>query len=512
MIRPSIFTSSTKNIFFTLIGIFILSLLIRLLFFPDNVYFAYDQARDAFAALDILKGDFKIIGPPSFASDKLFPGPLIYYFYAPVYFLFGPDPTFVSLFQRFYNSLGIFLTFAIGSIIFNRKIGLIAAIIFAISYEQTQYTLLISHQPMAVVTVLMFYLGFALVLFKNEPKGLILAFLGWGLSIQFHYGYVLLGAVVPILAVLFWPRIKTIPKGYFLLSSAALFLTLSSFILSEFKYHFFSAYLSEASATGGGINFDLLKTLYIPNRFIHDLFLANYSITPVIGGVIMLVIFYLLRLKQLRPKIIFLVIWLIGGLLPYLISGVSTYYYSAAASVSLILILAYLIVGLSAKHAILGILLLLVIIGNNFFLILTNNSWGPGNETVIQKGMLLEEQKKILDYIYQSADKQPFSIGALAVPLSVPTTWSYLFEWYGQKQYGYLPVWGGTAAEGFPGSIPIITKRSALPQTQYFIVEPVDNILPKAYIQKVFQEEDYFTKVVEEKRFGTIMVQKRLKI
>lgn len=511
MTEPSILTSLTKNSFI-LVGIFILSLLVRLLFFPDNVYFAYDQARDAFAALDILKGDFKIIGPPSFASDKLFPGPLVYYFYAPIYFLFGPDPTFVSFFLRFYNSLGIFLTFFIGSIIFNKKVGLISAILFAISYEQTQYTLLISHQPMAIITVLMFYLGLALLLFKKEPKGLVLAFLGWGLSVQFHYGYILLGLVLPILTILFWQRFKTIPIKYYLLSLAVWLVTLSSFALAEIKYHLNSGYLAEASASGSSFHLYPLQTLNILNRFLHDLFLSNYSFTPIIAAILLLFILYLLRIKELRPKILFLIIWLLGGLTPYLISGVSTYYYSAAASVSLILISAFVITTQLNKRIILGVLLLLAIIGNNFFLILTYNRWGPGSDTVIQKGMLIEEQKKILDYIYQSANHQPFSMGALSVPLNVNTTWSYLFEWYGQKQYGYLPVWGGKAASGFPGSLPVITSRSSLPQIQYLIIEPVDNVLPKAYIQQVFKEEAYFSNVVEEKRFNTILVQKRLKI
>ena len=69
--------------------IFLAALAVRLLYFPGNVYFAFDQARDSYIALEILAGDFKILGPPSAASEKLFAGPLIYYVLAAIYFFFG---------------------------------------------------------------------------------------------------------------------------------------------------------------------------------------------------------------------------------------------------------------------------------------------------------------------------------------------------------------------------------------------------------------------------------------
>ena len=39
-----------------LVLIFIIALLIRFTFFPQNVYFGYDQARDSYTSLEILKG------------------------------------------------------------------------------------------------------------------------------------------------------------------------------------------------------------------------------------------------------------------------------------------------------------------------------------------------------------------------------------------------------------------------------------------------------------------------
>jgi hypothetical protein len=105
----------------------------------------------------------------------------------------------------------------------------------------------------------------------------------------------------------------------------------------------------------------------------------------------------------------------------------------------------------------------------------------------------------------------PFSVKALTVPLSINTTWSYLFEWYGKEKYGILPVWSEKPAEGFPGNLSYSTSRSVLPNTQFVIIEPLNGIW-RGDIETFFSEESYFTKVIEEKEFGTIVVQKREKI
>ena len=91
-----------------LLLIFLVAVLIRFLYFPNNNYFAFDQARDSYISLEILKGDFKILGPPSAANPNLFSGPLIYYIYAPIYFLFDKNPEAAAAFLRIYNALGIF--------------------------------------------------------------------------------------------------------------------------------------------------------------------------------------------------------------------------------------------------------------------------------------------------------------------------------------------------------------------------------------------------------------------
>lgn len=499
-----------------LILIFILATLVRFFYFPDNVYFAFDQARDSFTSLEILKGDLKIIGPPSFANDKLFPGPLIFYIYAPIYFLFEKNPEAVSAFLRIYNALGTILVFWVGSILFNRKIGFIAALLFAVSYEESQYSLFISHQPLAVVTVLLFYLGLAKLIFAKNKNGLTIAALGLGLSMQSHYLYILFIPLVILTALLFKKQIFPIGKKFIFFSTAVFLAATSTFILSEirFNFRFLSGIISQLSAAanpGEKSSFYLESIIFVINRFFHDNFLANYAFTFIVAILFIAAALFFLVSRNLRPKIVFLGIWLSGGIIPYLLSGTTSYYYSAGASVSLVILASWAVYQLFSKNKIAGILLLLGIITNNLYLISNLNSKGPNSDIIIQPGMLVKDQKRAIDYIYQKAGNELFAINGLTIPLNVNTTWSYLFEWYGQKTYHYLPVWGGQAAGGFAGNLEVVSARDKLPKKQFLIIEPMIGI--RQYdSDNFFRIEGYFTKVIEEQKFGTIIVQLREKI
>lgn len=487
-----------------------LAIAIRLAYFPENVYFAFDQARDAFAALEVTKGDIKVIGPPSAASDKLFPGPLVYYLLGPIYALFNKSPEAVSAFLRIYNALGTILVFAIGSTLFNRKIALVAALFFAVSYEQSQYSLFISHQPMAVLPVLLLYLGLALFLFKKQKRGLAFAAIGWGLSIQFHYVYILLAPILLTLAVIFKKRFLILKVKDVVLLWGVFLATLSTYILAEIKFDFrFVRGLFLQTTSFNQIPFHMDAVIFATKRFLHDTFLANYDLILVPSIFVLIAFFYLAR--RGKTKAAFIALWFAGGIFPYGFSGSPSYYYSTAASVSLLLVTANFAAGVGKKKLIFGFTIIAGILLNNIYLIRTMNPKGPNSDIVIQPGMLVSSQKKALDYIYSTASGQPFAVKGLTIPLNINTTWSYLFEWYGQQKYNYLPIWIGPTAAGFSGNLQVGNDRSKLPKNQFLIIEPTIGILPSTS-KEFLKEEGYFTRVVEEKSFGTITVQRRQKI
>lgn len=489
-----------------LFSIFIAALSIRLLFFPNNVYFGYDQARDSFTSLEILKGQLKIIGPPSSANDNLFHGPLIYYILAPIYFFSQNSPEAVSFVFRIFNALGLLFVFFISSILLNKKIGLIAAFLFAISYEQSQYSLFLSHPALAVLTVLTYYLGLSLLFFKKHPGGLLLALLGIGLSIQFHYVnlFLLFGFLASL--IYFYKDIKKYLKVKLIFLSILVFLlSVSTFIIAEIKFNFREIKaLTELSSS-----FDFTKITSVSLRSIHDNFFSDQRMIIILSLILIIAALKMLKNKSFQKQTVFLSIWFFTGLIPY-ISGTTSYYHNPAASVSLIIFLSFMINWIVKRNLLMALGLTSLIVLSNLNLALNQNIKGPGRDFVIQPGLLTSDERKAMDFCYSKAQGRDFAVNALTVPLYINTTWEYLFEWYGKQKFGFLPVWGGKVAEGYPGNLKKVNIRSDLPKDQCLIIEPAVGITEHDK-NNFLREEDYFSKMVEQAPFGTIVVQYRKK-
>lgn len=502
-----------KSWFRILIGIFLIGIVTRFIYFPGNIYFGYDQARDSFVSQQILAGKLKIIGPPSSFNSNLFHGPLIYYIYAPIYFLAGGSPEAIASVLKIYNALGIFLVFLLGKILFNKRVGLVACLIFAVSFEQSQYTLFISHPSWAIIPVLFFYLGLAWYFIKNKPYGLILAAGSLGLAVQFHYSNILL--LLPLVFILLlkgtFPPLKTT-----LLSVGVFILSISSFIVAEYKFGFrMSRSVLTFSGTSGMadlLSAKSLQSLGLVNfRFIHDNFFFDQRLIVIFVAIIILGVFYFIKTKQYLKQLFFLLLWFFTGQIVYLFSHSSSYYYSVGASVSLIFLTALLVNLISRKSLFLAILPMVLIISSNLYLTSQFSQKGPNEDFVVQPGLILIQEKIALDYIYHSSEGKPFAVNAVTIPAYVNTTWSYLFDWYGREKYHSLPVWGGSVAEGFENVLVINNNRASLPENQYLIIEPKTDLNPEFY-KDFLNNENYFSKVVEQRNFGTFFVQKRLKI
>lgn len=495
-----------------LVAIFGLAVVIRFLFFPGNIYFGFDQARDAYTVRQILDGDLKLVGPPT-QTAGLFHGVLYYYLFLPFYYLGQGDPQFPSAFLRVINAAAVFLVFGIGQSLFNKRVGLLAALIFAVSFEQSQYALFLNHPSLAVISVLMFYLGLAGLFFKKDPRGWIVVMIGLGLSLQFEFSSVYLGAIFLIMLVVFG-RARSIYRSKKMLLAGLLgfVVTIFSFILAELKFNFPTIHAAGGLIKGGQADY-WHNISYVANRYVRDnlISLDGWS-----GAVLILVvvgaIYLMIKNENLRSRLGFLLIWFGGGLLPYVNNQASLplYYYAAGASVSLVILVSFFISSVVWKMWLVGVLLVVVVMLSNLLVIFEKNPKGSIPEINVQSGMLLSDEKKVLDTVYSRALMREFAVNAMTMPYKINTTWSYLFEWYGHKIYGYMPVWGQEVAAGYPGGMRVVGDHSRLPQIRFTIIEPSRGINPKL-IDDFLTEEGYFTKVQDEFRVGEFIVQQRVR-
>lgn len=497
-----------------LLIIFLIALIIRFLFFPNNIYFGFDQARDAFQALSLAHGDLKLIGP-STSFEGLFHGVAYYYLIAPVYGLTKGSPEIVAFFLRLLNASGVFIIFYLGKIMFSKKVGLISALLFATSFEENQFAIYMGNPAPAVLSVMLMYLGLALVIFQKKPWGLPLAFLGLGFSIQFEFGLFYLVVPFLILLVYFRKSFLKLNTKYYFWSIVALTVSLISFLLAELKYGFktLNALIALASSGSSKDILVIFKTaLFTISRILAFNLIGDLSVSGLVGILLLICLVVFIWKSQWRSQSIFLSVWFFSLVVMLFISGgvkdlnttTPLFYPNVGVSISLLIFLGLLF----SKIGKIGWLILAAVTFINIQQVFLLNPKGTMSEIDVQQGMLLSDEKKVLDNLYKDAEYQPFAVEAITMPFFVNTTWSYLFEWYGKDKYNYLPIWNGKNAPGYLGNLEVVEVQEKLPVKRFLIIEPTRGVAPYL-IDDYLKNENYFTKVKNERKIGEFVIQSR---
>lgn len=490
----------------------VIGLFLRINFVKDGaITFGFDQARDAYNAQAIFKGDLKIQGP-SASTPGLFHGVLYDYLISPAYFLGQGDPLAANIWLSLINILTIIPIFIFGKKFFNSYVGFIASFLFAVSFDAVQYANWMSNPAPAVFGSAIFYLGLAYYLFTPKRMlGVILTAVGLGISTQFEIflGYLVAPLMISIFVYKRWPNVKE-----FLVFTFVSLIATATMIISYIKFGFtflngVSSLSASADPFGAWREFSPVFLLYL-NRFAEYFYRGllpfNVSIAAILG-VIMVVsfIYWAKNDKRQKPQMIFLLLMLFchGLLIPF--GGQSTPFINAGLQIIVLTIVSLFIFKLFQTNKIPAIALLLLIVFASLNAIYKYN---PDGQTVfaIQRGLTLKNELAAIDYTYKSSNGENFTVNTITSPLWINTVWSYLYNWYGQKTYGFVPSFHGRDQTGYLGQMPEVNKQE---KVIYLIQEPLAGI-PVKFAQDTVAYEDSFSKVVEEKDFEGIIVQKRI--
>lgn len=482
--------------------IFILAFTLRVLHIPSGaVSFHYDMARDAFTATAIWHGDLKILGPPT-STPGLYHGPLYYYLLAPFYGLSGGDPRAPALILSFLNALAVVPIMLLAKDLFKRfKLSFLAGLLFAVSFESTQYAPWLSNPSPAVLTVILFFY-FLRVWQKGKNFGLYLTVLAAILSAQFQFFLIYLLFLIPVFGYLF--KIKTDFKQK-IVAALITFLGLSPFFIMALKFGNLSNFTGGffSIATSGQIDFrpqfgELLVN-YL-NKY-SELFIYNFFPTNVfLGGILAVAVLPFLK----NQKII--LFYLFSNLPIFIFGGHSNTYANIGLVAPATLAVLNLIIFISKKNKLFASLIIFLILISNLYALIKNNSLGQVI-LVIPNDMVLKSELKLIDETYQKANGEPFSINTLTLPLWTNTTWSYLYSWYGQKKYGYVPKFLGHDQVGLLGADVLGKVDQPLDKT-FFIIEPHVGIPDDIYNLEI-GAEDSKTKLISETKYGELKLQFR---
>ena len=457
--------------------------------------FSYDQARDAYTVADLLHGDLKIQGPPTSTRD-FFHGVLYYYAIAPGYALGRGSPITAAYWMALLNSLGILFVYFFGLRLFaNRFQAALAALLFAVSYEQTQYSFYLANTALAAITVPVLYY-FLWRWRQGLPRAPLFSGLAAGLVFQANFLLIYHLAVIAMSAV---TRLLPLTKKSLAKFIIGFAVASSTMWLSEIKFGLPSlqgpvGLLARSSYSALHITPQIIAGTAL-TQFTRLIGLNLFPASPIIASLIFvgLIVFFSFRSP---PRWWWLFLLGVIGFTPALvIGGISSPYIHAGLGALVLLFAVYLATRISP-------LLLVVVIAANLAQITRVNPTGK-TEFAIQTTMTLKNELAAIDYIYSQAELQPFSFSSIAAPLNINTTWSYLFNWYGTTTYGYLPYWHGSDQSGQSGDN---LSRPGPTQRYFLIIEPSQG-LPEDLINTKIAEENQLSNFNHKKQFGEITVQ-----
>lgn len=458
------------------------------------MYFAYDTARDAYISQDIYKiQDLKLIGPPVSGDPGLFHGPLYWYLVGPAYLLFDGDPAIVSALFRVINGLGVFVIFAAGLALYGSGVGYLSALVYAVSFEESQYAMYVGNPSLGVLTIGSIFFGAALIYRRHRLAKygfmlmIVLAALSTQLNLMFGYTF---GLVILLMVMLRTSLVK-LTKKYVFAGLACGLAILSSFLVAELRYNFRGVSAAYRIIAAGqerigteNSRLDLYADKYV--RMYKDNWVGT-EYTPLVALIaIGLTGWMLYRARKSTAEKISL-IWILGFLLLMAIGGHTAYYTNAGLGMGVIVSGCFAIAKIFTKNRIMAIIILGLSIWGNLRLIYQQAPRSIVLEMITQSMMKLADEYRMIDTMYGVADGHGFTVRLTGIPYRVQTLWAYLFTTYGKKKYGYLPLWETGNTFGFPGELPTVASGTTC--LRFWLVEPTFG-LPKSLVTQDRKMED----------------------
>jgi hypothetical protein len=494
-----------------LVLIFILGLFLRLVFIPMGALtFSYDQGRDAFISQQIIHGDLKIQGPPS-STPGLFHGVFYYYLLAPFYLMGRGSPYYPAVGMAVINCLGVFLIYVFAKKLTNSDpVSLSLSLLYAVSFEQSQYAVWLSNPAYAAFTVPLFYY----FLWRSHGGvsywSYILAGLFLGLSVQAE---IFLAYHLTALIILWLTRDLPFKPSFIFRFFGGLIIGLFPMLVAQIKFGFtgisaLSHLLIPTGLNQTRVQFTDTAFIYL-NQLTKTFALNLFPVQIYLGGLIGLgLVFWLIKAKvPLFTKRIILA-YIFSSFIAFPFGGVATPFVHVGIGFGIYLLLGMYLQKLYLSRRPLFILVISVLAISNLLAIFKNNNFG---QTIfaLQPDLTLKNETSVINFIYQSQKGAPFSLNTITSPLHINTAWSYLFNWYGVSNYGYLPYWHGHNQIGSLGNNLSSPPKSV---TDYYLVidPPEPNFVQ--FINSGIEEENGFSKPVQEYKFGTIRVQHRVRI
>ena len=390
-----------------------------------DLLFHRDQGLHSLSIWNIWhEGKLSLLGPLS-DVDGLTHAPIYFWLMLPAYALSGGDPAVASLFQITLEVLSLPLLFFAIKRLFNSRTALLTLLIYSVSYGGIGLSRwLVNVTPILPLTNLLLFL------LTHNPKVFITS-LVVGIITQMDAA---IG--VFLLPFIFWFfrsrfNIKTI-----ILIMAGFLLPALPLLVFELRHNFVitQAVLNFSGKSGHGLG--LNPSVFIANLGVLFTEINKIISYPYIYISSILFVFGLYKVKQLKNHNFIYAFLLIPFIcLSFFQRGAIGFFLISLLPLSL----AISIYGLQSLSGLTYPLLILILCLNLIQLpnvYKPNNALTPiGNANIIT----LQDRKNIIDFMYQQANGEQFSVWFYTIPYFQEEVWDYMLYYYAEPKYGYLP-------------------------------------------------------------------------
>ena len=426
--------------------LFITGFLLRSYLIDKNLFFGPEQGRDMLVVKDIVTSHKLVLIGPKTAVEGIFHGPLYYYLAGIPFILSKGNPLVIELFFIFLNSLSVFLIYLLGKELFNRKISLIAPLLFTFSFGAIVMARWLSHPPLIIPVSCLFFL-FLIRFIKGKNNYLIPTAIAYGVASQTEFSNLIIFTFVLFFTIIVFRKRFIEQKVINLIISLFLVVTLPTFnfILFDIRHDFLitkSIFKSQAHRP------EFLSYIFLTLSGSVTQFLKVLSdiVSPLnIWGAAVIFVFCLYSLNKLRTKYkngaYVLLIWIFSPFAAFILLRYNPLYHYFTSSIAAIIILFAVLYEyiFSIKKGVFYIAIALYIIMNFIFIF----NFLPENKNVFfqstQPQLKYSDQVSVIREIYKEANGQPFFYQAYTIPYWMQDGWQYLFWYYGNNDYNYIP-------------------------------------------------------------------------
>lgn len=209
---------------------------------------------------------------------------------------------------------------------------------------------------------------------------------------------------------------------------------------------------------------------------------------------------------------IFLLSWIFGPFWLFFIEPRGSIHILMSLEVAMILILSFQVFQIWKKNGLIPKIIATMLISTYLFsnlMMLRIHKTMASSIFSPQKGTNLANQLSLIDYTYLKANGENFTFSAFTNPNGYYITWAYLYDWYGQKKYGYKPTFVGPDQMGLFGEELLLRDDVSRTKIHFTIIEPNLDIVPQITRDLFIAEQDRLAPVGEKKMFGSTTIEFR---